>query len=306
MEIKRVGLIGAGAVGAYFIAGLSDLLGENFIVLAEGERKQRLKERGLSINGRHCCLNVKSPEEAGDLDLLLICTKSYALPEAMDLIEASAGDHTVVMSLLNGIDSEEQIAKRIGPERIVWSVMRISSAWKEGGVWFDPAVTAGVTFAERGSSEKTPRLLAISDLFRKGGIHHRIVDDILRDQWGKYAGNITYNLPQALLGVGYGAYFKSEHVAFIRDRLFDEVSAVGKARGVDVPDLSFYTEKVAAPDARFSTLQDLDAHRRTEVDMFVGKLIEMAKEDDIPVPYCTYTWHAIRALEEKNAGLLPA
>ena len=58
------------------------------------------------------------------------------------------------------------------------------------------------------------------------------------------------------------------------------------------------------PEARFSTLQDLDAGRRTEIEMFAGVLMKKAAESGIDVPYTTYTYHAIRALEEKNEGLI--
>jgi len=303
MKIKSAALIGAGAVGAYFITGLTDCLGDNFCIVASGERKSRLEQKGIIINGRPYRLNVKTPKEAKGADLLLVCTKYNGLSEAIDMAEQVVGDNTIVISLLNGVTSEDKIAKRIGREHLIYSVMRISSAWKDGAVCYDPSITAGVALGEKGTPEKTGRLLAVGDLFEKAGIRYTFMDDIIRDQWGKYALNISYNLPQALLNLGFGSYFHSEHVAAIRDRLYQEVKAVGAAKGIDVPPLS-NTEDTVPYDTRFSTLQDLDARRRTEVDMFVGELMEMAKEYRIPVPFCEYTWHGIKALEEKNAGLI--
>lgn len=55
--------------------------------------------------------------------------------------------------------------------------------------------------------------------------------------------------------------------------------------------------------AKYSTLQDLEAGRHTEIDMFAGHMLRMAEETGIPVPYCEYTYHAIKALEERNDGL---
>ena len=54
---------------------------------------------------------------------------------------------------------------------------------------------------------------------------------------------------------------------------------------------------------RFTELQDLDAGRHTEIDMFSGALMKMGKELGIPTPFNTYTYHIIKALEEKNDGL---
>lgn len=56
------------------------------------------------------------------------------------------------------------------------------------------------------------------------------------------------------------------------------------------------------PSTRYSTLQDLDAGRHTEIDMFSRALIHMGKELGIPTPYNEYTYHIIKALEEKNDG----
>ena len=114
--------------------------------------------------------------------------------------------------------------------------------------------------------------------------------------------NISGNLPQAVLGVGYGAYFDSEHVAFLRRRLQEEVQKTAAALGIllELPDPA---KAVFGKAARFSTLQDLDAKRHTEVDMFLGVLIQKAEEQGIDLPYSKYTYHAIKALEEKNDGL---
>lgn len=59
-----------------------------------------------------------------------------------------------------------------------------------------------------------------------------------------------------------------------------------------------------SPGARYSTLLDLDAGRQTEIEMFSGALIRMGKELGLPTPYYNeYTYHMIKALEEKNEGV---
>jgi 2-dehydropantoate 2-reductase len=127
------------------------------------------------------------------------------------------------------------------------------------------------------------------------------VEDILQDQWAKYASNICYNLPQAVLGVPFKAYFDSPHVQFLRDRLLKEVTRVGAAMGIEVPGPSLSWDS-CLPTARFSTLQDLDAGRHTEIEMFAGVLMRKAAEVGVEVPYATFAYHAIKALEEKNDG----
>lgn len=302
MEIKSVALIGAGAVGAYFIYGLSELDGIDFCLVAEGARADHLKENGVIINEKTYRPAVKTPEEAHGADLLLVCTKYHGLTGALDTIKRVVDEHTVVMSLLNGIDSEDMIAEAIGQEHMVYSVTRISSERRNGKITFNPDTTIGISLGEKTASDNvSARVQAIYDLFIRGNLRAFIREDIILNQWEKYSMNIIYNLPQAVLGVGFGAYYDSEYVARLRDRMFDEVCEVAKAEGITLTGQADW-RSACVNKARFSTLQDLDAKRETEVEMFAGVLLKLAKKHGIDVPYCEYTYNAIKALEEKNAG----
>ena len=299
MNIKKVALLGAGAVGAYFIWGLSEKLGENFCVIARGQRKERLEKEGLVINGEHFQINVKEPEEVEDIDLLLVSSKQDALAEALGDIKSIVSDKTMVMSLLNGVTSEEMIGNVIGMNHMLYSVMRIASVRNGNEIVFDPEKTAGVFVGEKGINIPTERLVAVEKLFEDTGIRYHFVENILLDMWVKYAGNIAQNLPQAIIGVGFGAYEDSPHMYQIAKELWREVSLVANAKGIPLQEDFVLFEGVRS-SARFSTLQDLDAGRHTEIEMFAGEMIRMGKECRIAVPYCEYTYHLIKALEEKN------
>lgn len=301
MRIENVALLGAGAVGAYFIWGMSENLGVHFQVLADGDRKKRLEQNGLIINDKKYKLNVRTPEEAETPDLLLVCTKYDTLDDAIDVIQKVVGPKTIVLSLLNGVNSEERIGKAIGMEHMIYSSMWIASVRNENGITFSPKHTAGVFVGEKDCQEPTERVKAIQELFEQNQIGFHFAEDIMEHMWHKYASNIAQNLPQAILGVGHGAYKDSEHVAYIAGKLWKEVVAVAAKKGVCLPPEPVLFRGVR-PMARFSTLQDLDAKRHTEIQMFAGEMMRMGEEVGVPVPYCEYTYHAIRALEEKNDG----
>ncbi len=301
MKIEKVALLGAGAVGAYFIWGLSKKLGENFCVIAKGERKKRLEKEGLIINGEHFQINVTEPEEAENIDLLIVSSKQDALGEAIQDIQKIVTDKTIVISLLNGVTSEEIIGQAIGMEHMLYAVMRIASVRTGNHIVFDPEKTAGVFVGEKDIHIPTERVLAVEQLFDDTGIHYHFVENILLDMWVKYAGNISQNLPQAILGVGFGAYIDSPHMYQLARGLWKEVSQIAKAKGIPLQEDLVLFEGVK-PTARFSTLQDLDAGRHTEIEMFAGEMMVMGRECQIPVPYCEYTYHLIKALEEKNDG----
>ena len=194
MEIKKVAMIGAGAIGSYFIEGLSENLGENFWVVAEGERKARLTEGGIVINGKKVCLNVKTAEESRGADLLIVAVKYGALQESLNLIEKIVDSHTIVMSPLNGIDSESIIGAKIGMNHMVYSFMKIAAQRVGNEITYNPDVTAGIFFGEKDGS-RSERILTIQALLEGTKVNYHICDHIERDIWFKYALNISKNLP---------------------------------------------------------------------------------------------------------------
>ena len=81
-----------------------------------------------------------------------------------------------------------------------------------------------------------------------------------------------------------------------------EVWTPQEAHGVDLLIVCLKYGALPGASAKFSTLQDIEAGRHTEIDMFSGALMRMGKELGIPTPYNEYTYHMIKALEEKNDG----
>ncbi len=303
MRLEKVAIIGAGAIGSYFIAGLSEKLGENLWIVAEGERSARLSQYGILVNGIEIPLHVKTPESAAGADLLIVAVKYGALPDCLPMIEKIVDEHTIVMSPLNGVDSEKIIGSRIGMEHMVYSLMKIASQRIGNHIAYDPDVTLGLFFGEPGG-EKSERVLAIQELLEDTDVHYKISHDIQLDIWLKYALNISKNLPQAIINCGYGAYVESGHLSYISKCLRDEVVQVAAAKGIDISDSKNPAagNTAISPDSRFSTLQDLDAKRPTEIEMFSGTLIRMGKELGVKTPFNEFAYHAIKCLEEKNCG----
>ncbi len=304
MEIKKVALLGAGAVGSYVIWGLSGKEGIQFGVVAAGERNARLKEKGCSINGEIYRPTVWTPEEAGGADLLIVALKYGNLRGALEDIKTIVGKHTIVMSLMNGVDSEEIIAEKIDKSHILYSLIKVASQHKNGSVCFDPATTVGIYFGEAEPPYDSERVQAVDALFQGTGLRWAVKEHIQAEMWAKFRLNVCNNLPQAILGAGVGCYEDSEHMAAIQEGLRKELMAVAEAKGIDFSAVDAQSGKGSAAkmSAKYSTLQDLDAGRHTEIDMFSGALLRMGKELGIPTPYNEYTYHMIKALEEKNDG----
>lgn len=303
MKIQSVAVLGAGAVGSYVIWGLSERKDIKLGVIAEGERAGRLK-KGCRINDVTYHPDVWTPQEAHGVDLLIVCLKYGALPGALDSIRAIVGENTIVMSLMNGVDSEEIIAEAIGASHMTYSVIKVASRKEDDGYYFVPETTLGIIFGELNAPYDSERVQAIEALFADTGIHYRSTEFAKEEMWSKFRLNVCNNLPQAILGAGVGCYTDSEHMKAISDGLRNELETIAAAKGIDMSKIEA-SSKHGSPvraSAKFSTLQDIEAGRNTEIDMFSGALMRMGRELGIPTPYNKYTYHMIKALEEKNDG----
>ena len=221
MKIKSVAVFGAGAVGSYVIWGLSEKKDISLSVIAKGERAERLKSEGCLINGKTYHPEVLTPEEAKGVDLLVVSLKYGALAGALDDIREAVGENTIVMSLMNGVDSEEIISTKIDKSHIIYSLIKVASHREEK------------EYGEEAAPFESERVVAIRDLFEGTGLNYRVTEHIKEEIWSKYRLNICNNLPQAIIGAGVGCYTDSEHMKAISEGLRKEVEAVALAKGIE-------------------------------------------------------------------------
>lgn len=122
-----------GAIGCAYGSKLHDLAPENLRVIADGERIKRYREDGFIINGKPYSFNYVTPEnETEPADLVIIAVKFTQLPQAIRDIRNHVGEKTIILSLLNGISSEEMIAESYGTDKILYSLCNAIDANREG------------------------------------------------------------------------------------------------------------------------------------------------------------------------------
>ena len=232
MKIRSVAVLGAGAVGSYVIWGLSQRQDIRLGVIAEGERNRRLQQGGCTINGRIYRPQVWTPEQAQGVDLLIVALKYGALPGALDSIRRAVGENTIVMSLMNGVDSEEIIGSRVGAEHLLHSLIKVASHKEADGYHFDPEHTVGIIYGELEPPYDSPRVQAVQVLLAASGTRATVTEHIREEMWSKFRLNVCNNLPQAILGAGVGCYRDSQHMKAISDGLRRELETIAAAKGI--------------------------------------------------------------------------
>ena len=308
MQIHSVALIGLGAMGAYFAPRLYEEFGENFRVIAGGDRKKRLEEKGITINGTCRFFPVVDPKKCGEpADLVIIAVKGYGLDQAIEDIRNQVGENTVILSVLNGVDSEQRVIEAYGEEHVLYSYMRVSVVMKDGCTSYDPAL-GNIHFGEKLNEEGayTDRVLAVKEVFERCGITYFIDPDMIKGIWFKFMCNVGENLTCALLGIPFGVFRTSDHANAIRRKAMEEVVLIAQKLEVDLGKEDMDRQESTLMALPFqnkpSTLQDLEAGKRTEIDMFAGTVIAYGRRLGIATPVNEMFYHAIHVLEEKGEG----
>ena len=307
--ITKAALIGLGAIGSYLASHLQTVLGDNLRIIAGGARKERLERDGVVVNGKRLHFHVVDPQEdcGGDYpQLAIIITKFSGLPQAIKDIKNQIGPHPIIMAALNGVDKEQIVAASYGWENLLYSLARVSVVMRDGKVTFSDA-SAQMEFGEKHNETLSPRVQAVKALFESAGIKSVVPEDMERAIWLKYMCNVSENQSAAVLGIPFGAWNVSDDANWIREALVREVAAVAAKKGIriteeDIEEQGKRLKNVPAAN-KPSTLQDLEAGRKTEVDMFAGTMMRLGKEYGVPTPYNELFYHAIRVLEQKNDRL---
>lgn len=305
MELKTVSLIGLGAMGIFFAPRLQEQLGENFRVIAGGPRKARLETRGVTVNGINYKFRITDPQDqSGPADLIIMAVKDAGLDQAIADIRNQVAEHTQILCVMNGVESEERVAAVYGWEHVLYSYMRVSIVMKDGTANYDPAL-GKIHFGERENcGAPSPRVAAIQALFERCGISYANDPDMVRGLWFKYMCNVGENMTCALLSIPFGAFRWCEPANELRRAAMREVIAVARAKGIDLGEADIErqeaTVKALPAENKPSTLQDLEAGRKTEVGMFAGAVVRMGRELGIDTPVCWVLEQGIRVLEEQQ------
>jgi 2-dehydropantoate 2-reductase len=299
--MKNVTIIGCGAVGALYGLRLHSLLGEKGLTfLVDETRKERYERSRLTINGEKAPFRFITPGEAKKSDLVIVATKNHHLSEVIDLMDPVVGEHTTILSLLNGIESEEALSEAFGSEHLIYGfAIGLNSTNIDNAVTY--TAEGRIVFGEKDNSE-SDRILAIKALFDRAGIASVIAPDILVALYNKFMLNTVYNTISGVLGATYEE-LKSDAVWRLAQAVAEEVRAVSALEGVDLP-LELVAENhqivTALGAGKTSMAQDMEAGRVTENAWFCGTVVRLGEKHSLPTPVCATLSDLVEAYEAKS------
>jgi len=286
--MKNITLIGCGAVGALYGLRLHNLLGkEQVCFLVDEKRKQRYETEGIFLNGEKAPFRYCTSDEAEAADLVILATKNHHLAEAIRLMKSSVGPDTTILSLLNGIESEQLLASEFGQEKVLYSfAVGLNSTHTGNTITY--TAEGRIVFGEKDNAI-SERIMALKDLFEKALIAYVVPEDIQLQLWNKFMLNTTYNTISSLIYATY-ADFDQPSVLDLARLICREVQMVAAKEGVLLPDsLIEQNHRIVCSlgsEGKTSMCQDMEAGRRTENQWFCGTVIKLGEKHGVSTPTC--------------------
>ena len=300
--IKTIAVIGAGAMGACYASKFYEIDTNCISLVATGDRYDRLKEKGLVVNGKHYLFNVIRPEEKSPpSDFIIVAVKHHHLEEAMRDISNRIGENSLILSIMNGIESEDQIAAVYGADKLLYAVaVGIDAVRHANSITFSQQ--GKLIFGEAKNLHLTDRVLSVQSLFNQAGIVYETPEDMIRTLWLKFMINMGINQSSAVLGALYSVFQNSQEARELMESAMREVITIAQAEGIHLfeEDIGNWKSFLAtvSPQGKTSMLQDVEAKRKTEVEMFAGKVIELGKKHGIPTPINQTLYRLIKVIEQ--------
>jgi 2-dehydropantoate 2-reductase len=297
-------VFGAGGVGAFFGALLVHA-GRDVHFVARGAQLEAMRRDGLHIRssliGDVHVPRVQVYERAGNApqaDLILVCVKTYQTASILDDLAASVKDSTIIVTLQNGVESDEVVAGRFGWEHVVPAAVYVSATIDEPGVVVHEA-PARISFGTRPGFD-SDRLEALREVLASTGQRIQISGDIQHERWRKLMWNASFNTVSAITMRSPGELLALADTRALLRRLMQEVVDVARALGIGLVDANVddhisWTER--APGMRTSTMVDRSRGRTMEADALIGVIARKGREQGVRTPASDTMYALMKACE---------
>lgn len=302
-EIKTVSIIGMGALGLLYADIIQKASGTGVVqFVMDNNRYQKYLNQTFRINGQEKNFQIVNVDAvAKPSDLVIVAVKSTGLEACLPLVKKVTGPETIVISVLNGISSEEVIARQIGLDKIVHCIAQGMDAMKFGN---DLNYTKpGELHIGLINGEKQENLEALKTFFDKVNNTYVVEDDIIRRMWCKFMLNVGVNQTCMAYSATYSMVLNQPELLEIYTGAMREVIAIAKAENINITedDLKFYVDitRTLDPNGTPSMGQDRIQKRKSEVDSFAGTVIKIAAKHGIEVPVNQALYNRVKEIEKE-------
>ena len=315
-------IVGAGALGTIIGAHLANA-GHDVTMVARGARAQAVRREGLQVRGLAelsvQCEIVEDTSTLGRTDVLMFAVKTHQMDAA--LAGLSHVEATSVFSVANGVMKNEQLADVFGAARVMGCMADTSGELHGDGI---AEFTRNVCLSIGPYQPPTKTHCDdIAHAIASAGVVTRAVDNIATVEWSKFVAWIALFSLSVVARRPTGQFLSNREFATIAVRQVKEAAAIAAHLGIvlsndaPMPVVHIFEQAVEAgiarvleagrvfldnaPTHRMSSLQDLEAGRRLEVDGTLGYLVRKARGHGIPVPTLDMSYELAAGIDALQA-----
>lgn len=288
----KIAMFGSGGVGGYYGARLAQA-GEDVTFIARGRHAAAMRASGLEVRSEAGDIHlprprvVENPADAGLQDFIIVAVKLWDSESAAASMKPMVGAQTIAVSLQNGVDKDDTLAKHLGAEHVIGGVTHIGATIAEPGVIAHTGKLARITIGAL-QPQQGDKVQRLADAFRPTSVELIVSDDIRRVTWEKFVFLTAISGLTALTRKPIGDVRTNPATRAMLEEALKETAAIARAEGAKLPD-DFPQKQLQAadsfPPAMLSSMaQDLLRGNRLELEWLSGAVVRRARTHGIDVP----------------------
>ena len=292
--MKKVVICGLGAVGLTYAVKFFLAQNVELKILVDESRLKKFRIKKPVFNNKEYDFDYILPEENFDSDLILIATKFQGLETAISYIKNCIQPKTKIISLINGISSEEIIQKAYPGNKVIKSYFIGHSAVREGNKVTQDGV--GKIVMEKDSE--------LEKFFSDCGICYETPKDIEYSMWLKYTFNLFSNQTSAILNMTFGEMRRNDEFIKFAKKIISEVKQIAVHKNINNLDKmetdAINSLNLMCEEGKTSMLQDILSGNKTEAEIFGGEIVRLGKLYGVDTPYNQVLYDLIKIKEKDN------
>lgn len=291
----RIGIIGAGGIGGYLAARLSNA-GADVALVVRGEHGAAIRAQGLLLRAPDEEVRIRpapgfvvtdDPAVAGPCDLVIPAVKAHQLADALATATPMAGATTQVLPFQNGVEAPEMVAEVFGSDRSLIGVARIFANIIAPGEITQQPGPRSFTIGDPDGAQ-SGRAAPVIAAFRAAGLNAPDCADVRVDLWSKFLFFNAISATTAGARTRIGTVRTTPALWSLFETLARETEALARARGIPLPDdvvaRALEMARALPETARASTAHDLEEGRALEVDWLCGAVARLGAACGVPTP----------------------
>jgi 2-dehydropantoate 2-reductase len=290
----KIAVLGAGSVGSYYGAVLKNK-GFDVTLICRGDHYNQISSKGLSVksNWGNYNLNIKATDNVNDLDsfdIIFYTPKLYSNKDSLPILKEISNENTLVITIQNGVNSHNEIAKFINIKNIIPAATFIEAEIESPGVILQQGSSAIIEMGEFDNSNSN-RLQKIHEDFNSKFLQFKISKNILTTLWEKMIIVGAFGTIMTSFRMSFRELIDSNYGKKILRETMKEILSVGVAEGIKLSSVSIdqiiINLEKEADEMTSSMFNDLKNNKPLEIDSILGHVVELSLKHKLELQYST-------------------